>query len=69
MSVELVKQYIITIKADNRSYTYGRFYDIYDVNTAMDTLEALFHLKLIDEFNIKEVTGNGANIDKAADVH
>ena len=47
-------KYIITIKAANRTYTYGRFWYKDDVPVAVDTLEALFHLKLIDEFNIKE---------------
>lgn len=61
-------KYIITIKAANRSYTYGRFWNLADKRVAMDTLEALFHLKLIDEFNIKEAN-NGAKTDKAANVH
>lgn len=62
-------KYIITIKAANRTYTYGRFWDISDKRVAMDTLEALFHLKLIDEFNIKEANTNGSKTDKAANVH
>lgn len=64
-----MKPYIITIKAANRSYTYGRFFTDARKAAAMDTLEALFHLKLIDEFYIKEATTNGVKIGKAADVH
>lgn len=62
-------KYIITIKAANRTYTYGRFWDISDKRVAMDTLEALFHLKLIDEFNIKEVVANGNQNDTNSNLH
>ena len=63
-------KYIITIKKGNRSYAYGRYYK-YDSEIAivLDTLEALFHLHLIDEFNIKEAPTNGVKIDKTSDVH
>ena len=63
-------KYIITIKKGNRSYAYGRYYK-YDSEIAivLNTLEALFHLKLIDEFNIKEAPTNGVKTDKTADVH
>ena len=63
-------KYIITIKKGNRSYAYGRYYK-YDSEIAivLDTLEALFHLKLIDEFTIKEANTSGTKSDKAANVH
>lgn len=51
-----MEKYIITIKKDNRAYMFGRYYhDDYDKAIAMDILEALFHLHLIDEFLIKEI--------------
>lgn len=62
-------KYIITIKAANRTYTYGRFWDKDDVSVAVDTLEALFHLKLIDEFNIKEAVANGNQNDTNSNLH
>lgn len=48
-------KYIITIKAANRTYAFGRYYKYdHERAIALDILEALFHLHLIDEFNIKE---------------
>lgn len=50
-------KYIITIKKDKRAYIFSRYYnDDYDRALVMDILEALFHLHLIDEFIVKEVS-------------
>lgn len=50
-------RYIITIKKDGRAYMFSRYYnDDYDRALVMDILEALFHLHLIDEFIVKEVS-------------
>ena len=53
-----MNKYIITITKDIRSYSFSRYYnDDYDRALVMDVLEALFHLHLIVEFNVKEMDG------------
>ena len=52
-----MSRYIITITKDIRSYSFSRYYnDDHDRALVMDVLEALFHLYLIDEFTVKEVS-------------
>lgn len=52
-----MSRYIIIITKDIRSYSFSRYYnDDYDRALVMDVLEALFHLHLIDEFTVKEVS-------------
>lgn len=48
--------YLITITKGTTQYTYGRQFTEDEKNIAVDTLQAVYKMKIIDSFKIKEVT-------------